>query len=189
MNAYLLGACAVATVGYRFVAALTRRRRLERAKALFEAYTAATNEPDPGLSELLERDAAVVARTIRAAPVDPARLSYFDSTDRYPFFADGDIGVLENFLAPRTLIRREYLVLLEGAIRYHRRLEREAIDPRTWLRWILFLPRDWLDYLGWRTVRTRMFVTAVQLLYWLIPVAFLARFAWQRFDLGRLLPF
>ncbi|MFN7951811.1 MAG: hypothetical protein U0610_08780 [bacterium] len=59
-------------------------------------------------------------------------------------------------------------MLLE-AIRYHRRLEREAIDPRTWLRWILFLPRDWLDYLGWRTVRTRMLVTAVQLLYWPIP--------------------
>ncbi len=189
MNAYLLGGCAAAVIAYRFTSATTRRRRLVRAKALYEAYTSPTGEPDPGMRELLERDAAVVARTIRSAPIERARLAYFDSTDRYPFLSDGDIGVLENFLAPRTLIRREYLTLLDTAIRHYRQLEREAIDPRTWLRWLLFLPRDWLDYLGWRTARTRMLVTVLQLLYWSIPIGLAVHWAWQRFGLGRWLPF
>lgn len=188
MNYLLLGGFAATTIGVRYLGARTRRVRLERARALYESFTGASGTPDEGVRALLERDAAVVARTIRSAPVDPSRLTFFDGTDRYPFFADGDVGVLENFLAPRAIVRREYLAALDVAIRHYRGLEREAIDPRTWLRWVLFLPRDWMEYLGLRSVRSRWLVTAIQLVYWLVPLALAGAWVWKRFELGRFLP-
>lgn len=188
LNALLLGGFAATTIGVRYLGARTRRVRLERARALYESYTGASGTPDEDVRALLERDAAVVARTIRSAPVDPSRLSFFDGTDRYPFFADGDVGVLENFLAPRAVIRREYLAAIDVAIRHYRGLERDAIDPRTWLRWVLFLPRDWLEYLGLRSARSRWLMTAIQLAYWAVPLALAGSWAWKRFELGRYLP-
>ncbi len=188
MNIVALAVLASGTVAVRYLGPRARRARIDRAHALYERYVGDPDHADPALAELLEQEAAVIARTVRRAPVDPARLSYFDSTDRHPFFTDGEIGILENFLAPRALIRREYLAALGIARQHFLRLERRALDPRVWIGWILLAPRDLLEYLGLHTAGTRLWVTALQLVYWLGGAAALGWWAWQAFHLGRFLP-
>lgn len=177
----IIALCVLSRYGW-----LTHRiRTLLETDRLYQKYCLG-DEGDPGRRQIrnrLEEKAVVVRRFIREGRIERSRLTYFDSTDRHPYFGAGDVDVLMNFLIPREAIRSQFHVLVAQAVDGYRTQRAGLVNPLAWLRFAAYLPREVLSYLGVYAARTAGIVTLIQIAYWLaIP----AGIAWRLGLLERL---